>query len=42
MADNEKVLPDPIEIEGIRIGDDRFGFKFSFEMAIFRKKGIER
>ena len=27
MANEEKVLPDPIEIEGIRIGDDRFKIK---------------
>ena len=27
VADNEKVLPDPIEIDGIRIGDSRFKIK---------------
>lgn len=32
MADNEKVLPDPIEIGGIRIGDDRFKIQASLDL----------
>ena len=32
MADEEKVLPDPIEIEGIRIGDDRFKIKAGLDL----------
>lgn len=32
MADEEKVLPDPIEIEGIRIGDDRFKVKTNLDL----------
>ena len=32
MANEEKVLPDPIEIEGIRIGDDRFKIKNKLDL----------
>lgn len=32
MVDKEKVLPDPIEIEGIRIGDDRFKIKTNLDL----------
>lgn len=32
MADKEKVLPDPVEIEGIRIGDDRFKIKGGLDL----------
>lgn len=32
MVDNKKVLPDPIEIEGIRIGDDRFKIKNKLDL----------
>lgn len=37
MADNEKVLPDPIEIEGIRIGDDRFKIKSDASLDLNRR-----
>lgn len=37
MANEEKVLPDPIEIEGIRIGDDRFKIKANLDLN--RKTG---
>lgn len=32
MADKEKVVSDPIEIEGIRIGDDRFKIKANLDL----------
>lgn len=32
MTNEEKVLPDPIEIEGIRIGDDRFKIKNKLDL----------
>lgn len=32
MADEGKVLPDPIEIDGIRIGDDRFKIKAGLDL----------
>ena len=38
MADNEKVLPDPIEIEGIRIGDDRFKIKARTDLDLNRRE----
>lgn len=37
MADNEKVLPDPIEVNGVRIGDDRFKIKANLDLN--RKTG---
>lgn len=36
MADKEKVVSDPIEIEGIRIGDDRFKIKSSANLDLNR------
>lgn len=38
MADNEKVLPDPIEIDGIRIGDDRFKIKARADLDLNRRE----
>lgn len=32
MADEEKILPNPIEAEGIRIGNDRFKFKANLDL----------
>lgn len=32
MADKEKVLSDPVEVEGIRIGDDRFKIKANLDL----------
>lgn len=41
MANKEKLLPDPIEIEGIRIGDDRFKIKSSATLDLNRKPDSE-
>ena len=40
MADNEKVLPDPIEIGGIRIGDDRFKIQANLDLNRIGNKGF--
>lgn len=40
MADKEKVLPDPIEIGGIRIGDDRFKIQANLDLNRIGNKGF--